>query len=180
MQKGDKSHYLDAFRDPGLPSQNTYDPKSETEKHIERLLRENALLTLTLSHPRRLGKDATPDDLAQDAKLSKLFLFGTSDLLKLYGIGRVKTAKQNEKYLTDPKVKSESAQIDFEEWIYTKIAYLRHELRFNATNGYKHEQELTAKKLVHRLENELNQQVQRYEKITKTKINLEKVPENHE
>lgn len=173
-----KINYLQQFLDAGLQPTQNYDLKRKTQQQIDRLLREFALNKLTAAHPRRLGKDASPEDLAQDTHMAKLFAFGCQDILRSYGFDKQETEKQSKKYRKGPQIKRQAATINFEEYIYTKIAYLRHEMREIATNTIDTPNEQQGKKLVNNLNNELFQQVQRYEKVTNTKISLEKVPEN--
>lgn len=169
--------YLDNAYDSGIDPDPNWDPAKEIDKNLERLYAEAALGWNAEAIPRRLGKDATPLELKRDKAFSKRYAYGVQDLLKQWGATPSQITKAIKQKQKDPKLRSKAAQIDWEDHIYQLCAILRHEMRYTATNGRHHNEDKAANAILLRLDNEINQQVQRFENVYSTKISLEKIPE---
>lgn len=157
--------YLADLIDTGLPEIQQYDPEEERDKHLQRLANQAAVGFLAEEIPRRLGKDATPLQLARDAQFSKRFGYGAEDMLRAWGVHQKVIDEKILEALEDPQNKRKAAQVDWYEEILSVIAYLRAEMRFNATHGARHRKDKQANKIVLRLENEINTTAQRYAKV---------------
>lgn len=168
--------YLLTYIDLGIAPANTYDPEQITHKHFQRLTKEAAIGWLIADHKRRLGANATPIELARDVKMGKRYAYGAEDILRAWGHPQTRINIATSEHLRNKDVKAKAAQLDWEDHIYQLVAYLRYEMRFNATNATHHNVPKAGRKIVQRLENELNSQVQRYENIFEP-INLLNIPE---
>lgn len=175
-----KPRYIDQYIDNGLEPEPVFTVEELdglTEKHCERLAREIALGNLVLAHKRRLGHDATPRELAADRSFAKRYRYGAENLLESWNVSPkrirelVKAAERTE------TTKIAAAQVNWHEHIVNLCAYLRHEMRFVATNANYHNLVKEGSKLILRLENELLLQAQRYEKVFGNPINPQEIPE---
>jgi len=139
--------FLTAYFDPKLK----IDPK-DTPARIEaaerkRLSRDLAVIRAASEFPRRLGQDATFQDLAADKRRCRRIIHAMNQPLRAWG-------GETNSYSGD--IKSEAAQLDWQTWSKARKRYLEKRMRYIATLGHLQPQHFSwAKRAVLRLHNEL-------------------------
>ncbi len=170
--------YLETYFDAGIDPGEDWDPAAEEQAQTARLATELAIARKAESIPRRLGQTATPLELKRDKQFSKRYGYGAEDLLRAWGLNEAQILHLEAEAMKSMEVISKGAQVDWESHIYVLIALLRAEMRRIATSALRHGKIAEGNRIVLRLENELNSQVQRYEKVFGNPVNLGKIPEN--
>lgn len=154
--------YLSDKIDLGLPPIKRYDSEQIRQDQIDRLVNQIAVGYLAEDIPRRLGKAATPTQLAKDAKFSREFGAKSETRLIAWGIPPKKANELIVAAFDIPQNKRKAAQVVWYDEVVSLIAYLRAQIRFNATHGTHHDKTREANKIVLRLENEINVIAQAY------------------
>lgn len=135
-----------------------YDPElnldaigSREELETRQIARINRALSVTLlagTTPRRLGGDATDEELAVDKKRARRCGHALGQSLKQW-------TKRKQDLPLDDSVRREGAQIKWTEWAEAHCVDIKNQLRCVATYAIRSDQERWGKSAVVRLENEL-------------------------
>ena len=141
-------NYLARHYDPELDV-SAIGSREEVElRQVERISRALSVVILAGTTPRRLGGDATDDELALDKKRARRAGHALGQSLKQW-------TKRRQQLPLDDKVRMEGAQISWEVWSSTHVNALEKELRCAATYALRSDEERWGKSAVVRLENEL-------------------------
>jgi hypothetical protein len=137
--------YLLSHYDADLPVK---DEKAAglAKQERERLTRACALIDGVKAIPRRIGAEATGEELAADKKRARRVRWALSQALDSWG-GPVRE-KQD--------VAKEAAQLDWNTWWGEQQVHLNNRIVYIATWGIKRNQERWAKSAVVKLNNELH------------------------
>jgi hypothetical protein len=120
--------FLQQFIDPSLRVTKADTPESLTGKEVERLQELHAIATASMAIPRRLGGDASDEELALDKKCGRRVAHVAEQCLKSWG--------------TEPKPISKNigraaAQVRWSRWMAEHLLYLDQRMRYVATWQYK-------------------------------------------
>lgn len=150
MERGGGVSFLLAYIDPAMEV-----PATETQEHINKVETERVVSMLTIAitaqdMPRRLGTEATPEELAADKSRNKRVAHVATQLLKGWQPG------MNGNKPTE-NVRREAASVDWKKWLIEHETFLINRCRYVATWQHKYGDDLSlhwAKAAVTRLENE--------------------------
>lgn len=140
--------FLQRFFDPELQ------PKVESreeleEKEIERISAALSVVIITGSIPRRLGGDASDEELALDKKRAKRVGHALAQALRGW-------TKKQAQLSGNGDLRRIAAQLEWPEWRQAHEVEIRNRLNLVATWGILRSEERWAKSAVVKLENELN------------------------
>jgi len=144
--------FLEQFNDPGLEIDLGWDPEKYAEQTKERLVAQAAMALHAHAVPRRLGGDATRDELAADKKISRQVQQRTETALKNWG---GQPADVTEFAQTDEERHRKGAQVDWPTWYLQYKATMQRELRIVATSALRTGHLKVGNQYVNRLFNEL-------------------------
>jgi hypothetical protein len=140
--------YLTQWVDPALE----INPDDTTQKiendEVERLLRMNAVAVAAGKIPRRIGGEATSEELASDKKRCKRIAYITLKLAAAWA------DKPPEKLRYKQDVTKFAAVIDWKNWWAEHQIWLNNRRRYVATMATKQEKELWGKSSIVKLTNE--------------------------
>jgi len=123
------SSYLMQHYDPGIPVGEETNKELEKEEQ-ERLHHLWSVASVSAVIPRRLGGDASREELASDKKISKRVGWAAVQSYRAWG-GTRKTANR------DAEVEKEGAQVRWEKWWPEHEAWLIQRRQYYATRGLK-------------------------------------------
>jgi len=120
--------FLQQFIDPGLRVSKSDTPESLAQKEIERLQELHAIAIASMNIPRRLGGDATDEELANDKRCGRRVAHVAAQCLRAWG--------------TEPKpisknISRAAAQVRWSRWMAEHLLYLDQRMRYIATWQYK-------------------------------------------
>lgn len=141
--------YLERWYDSGLTPPEVASREELERREVERLSGALAIVLMAGTIPRRLGGDATDEDLALDRKRAKRAGYALSQALKGW-------TKKKPDLPLDDKVRMAGAQLDWDRWLQEHNAALENELRCLATWAVIHNEQRWGRSAVVKLENELN------------------------
>lgn len=149
LSEGRKPLFLQRYFDPELKPRAASREELETAE-VERISRALSVVLLAGSIPRRLGGDASSEDLALDKKRAKRSAHALNQAMR----GWVKKAFSLD--TPSQEIRKEAAQIDWVQWREAHIIEVHNRLLLIATWGILNNEERWAKSAVVRLENELS------------------------
>ena len=141
------SSYLMQHYDPGIPVGEETNKELEKEEQ-ERLHHLWSVASVSVVIPRRLGGDASREELASDKKISKRVGWAAVQSYRAWG-GTRKTANR------DAEVEKEGAQVRWEKWWPEHEAWLIQRRQYYATRGLKRDP-LWAKSAIVKINNEID------------------------
>jgi hypothetical protein len=142
--------FLARYFDPALEIPAKLDTTGSIEdRQIERLTIALSVVVLAGTIPRRLGGEATDEDLALDKKRSKRVGHALQQSLRSWKKRSVKLP------LTD-EIRRAAAQIDWTKWGEAHLTSLSSEQKLVSTWAMRNEQEAWGKRAIVRLDNEVN------------------------
>lgn len=141
--------YLARHFDPALEVPPAGSRAELEAAQIDRLRRSLSVIIICGSIPRRLGGDATPEELALDKKRARRVAHALNQSLKGW-------TKKKTELPADDQIRQEGAQIIWETWGEAHLADLGTHLRILATWAVTHGEEAWGKSAVVKLENEIN------------------------
>lgn len=146
--------------DANQTTDDSFDLEAWTAYQCERLMDIAVMAQMVVDIPRRLGADATPQDLARDKRFAKKLrnqIIGVAE-----GQWREEHARKEYKGLIDnpvgprfDRLRQEAAQVDWSEWVPAIIRDLRIGATYIATQLHLRKQGKLANKMVHRFEVEI-------------------------
>src|SRR6516164_156402 len=140
--------YLDAYLDPALDIPKGETPKKITVQEVKRLNHLLAVATAAQKIQRRLGADASDEEIARDKVQSRRIAHVARQCIAAWDDVPKKRLE---------KCESEAAQIVWANWAAEHQTRLLNRMRYIATWQYKYStEELWAKSAVVRLNNELS------------------------
>lgn len=145
----DRTQFLARFYDSELRLPKIESREALESAEVERLARSLAVVLMTGSIPRRLGGDATSEELAIDKKRAKRVGHAINQSLKGW-------IRKTPVLPLDAKIRQEGAQLDWKIWHEAHVAEVANQLRLISTWAIQNDEERWAKSAVVRLENELN------------------------
>ena len=137
--------FLQQFIDPSLRVSGSDTKKTLTTKEVERLQELNAIAMLSTTIPRRLGGDATDEELANDKKTGRRVAHIAEQCLRAWG-AKPKPVTRN--------VTRAAAQVKWTPWMEQHKVYIEGRMFYVATWAYKGGDETWAKAALTRLTNE--------------------------
>jgi len=141
------SLYLGRYYDPALDISEIVNREELERRQIERLVYALAVAGIAGAIPRRLGGDATPEELAIDKKRARRVCHVLSQSLKQW-------TKKIPKLPIDNSIRNEGATIIWPEWRDAHLATVAGERRIVATFAVQREDEKWGKAAIVRLDNE--------------------------
>lgn len=143
--------YLDEFYDEALDTSGATKESIQSEE-IERLGSFTVLAGLIVRHPKRLGGDATREELAADNKRANRTRHTASQFLWAWlGVGEGYTYPE-----ADEEMQREAAQLDWQNWYDEYKVHLIGRIRYVATFAKKSGDITWGNKAVLRLQNEMD------------------------
>jgi hypothetical protein len=143
------SGYLATYYDPQLPISVAATISEIEEAEIARIRRQAAVILVAISMPRRLGGEATDEDLALDKKRARRVLHVLKQCLNQWSKGH-----RLDDLIINDDIRREGAQLDWESWWDNHRSYLEMRLRYVATWSVQADQRRWGKTAVVRLNNE--------------------------
>lgn len=140
--------FLARFYDPELDVSPIESREELDRRQIERVSRALSVVIIAGMTPRRLGGDATDEELALDKKRARRAGHALGQSLKQW-------TKRKQNLPNDDGVRMEGAQINWESWAEAHISELQQQLRCVTTYALRSNEERWGKSAVVRLENEL-------------------------
>lgn len=170
--------YLAQWVDSAIPNDPNFTPEQYEGQQRSRLLLQASVACLAEDIPRRLGGEATSQELAQDKKFSKLLckrsiaffcqFGGNYDDLK----AELTKAKEDQNAKKYKELRALAAQVNWHDWFVTYSQAMRNSLCYVATQQSHRPTDKAVKKacnrIANRLENELILVNDVYEKVFKT------------
>jgi len=145
--------FLAAYQDLALDVSAKDTPAGINAEEAKRLSRTLAMVILAGGIPRRLGADATGEELAIDKRRAKRVAHVLKQSLTAWN-------PEGQPLAIDPDIKKDAAQLDWEQWWIEHRKWLENRITYVATwaskIAHKPEDIQWAKKAVVRLQNELN------------------------
>lgn len=145
----DRRQFLARYYDAALDPPKVKDSAELERAEIERLSRALSVVVIAGSIPRRLGGDATDEDLALDTKRARRVGHALNGAIKGW-------TKKSPPLPVSDEIRREGAQIDWDVWRETHLTTINNQLRCLATWAIQNQQESWGKSAVVRLENEIN------------------------
>ena len=144
--------FLAEWYDPGLETNPKDTVASITEDEVARLARQAAVAGLALGIPRRLGGDASDEELSLDKRRAKRVIHILMQCLQAWkGNGAPEGPLP-----MDDGVRMDAASLVWADWYEAQQIWLRNRCRYVATWGRAHDvDEKQVKKMVTRLKNEM-------------------------
>lgn len=143
-----RSTYLSRYFDSGLKLPKIGASEDLQDRQIERISRALSVVVLAGTIPRRIGGEASSEDLAMDKKRAKRAGHALSQSLRQW-------RKREGKLPIDDSIRREAAQLLWPRWSEEHMSTLRSELAIVSTWAILVEQEAWGKQAVVRLDNEL-------------------------
>lgn len=141
--------YLARHYDPALEIDHIAAREDLEREQVDRLKRSLAIVLMASSIPRRLGADASDDELALDKKRARR----TSHALKQALTG---WSKRPGDLPMNDGIRIEGAQTSWQGWAEAHVASIKVQLRVVSTYAVKKDEEPWGKSAVVKLENEIN------------------------
>ena len=160
--------FLDQFLDVGVHIEpGAWNATTEVEEQRKRLLDECVSALHAKSMKRRLGQEASPQELSADKKIGKMAYNRLLTAFLTWGGDEadVTEAYQEAVRFADPEVHDEAdthelivkgAQMDWDKMWEEKKAYLKLHVRFVANNAVANNDRKSGNKFANRLVNEYN------------------------
>jgi hypothetical protein len=146
--------FLDQFLDGALPTPGEWTPQQETEAATERLQREMTIVHCAMMMKRRLGGDASPQELSADKKIAKMVF---NRLLTIYETwGGDKEGALDAVLAPGEEEKAEGAQINWNEFWEAKKGFLKAQVRTMAGNAVANNDRKNGNRFANRYTNEYN------------------------
>jgi hypothetical protein len=142
------STFLSRFYDPALDISGIGSREELERRQLDRISRALSVAILAGTTPRRLGGDATDEELALDKKRARRAGHGLGQALKQW-------TKRKIDLPLDGDVRSEGAMLSWSTWKDRHLSALQYELRLVATWAVQKEEETWGKSAIVKLENEL-------------------------
>lgn len=142
------STFLARHYDPALVIDGIGSREELESRQVERLARALSIAIIAGTTPRRLGGDATDEELAIDKKRARRAGHVLGQSLKQW-------TKRKPDLPHDSEVKREGAQIVWPKWLEEHCAEIRHQLRCVTTWAVQNNEERWGKSAVVYLENEM-------------------------
>jgi hypothetical protein len=120
--------FLQQYIDPGLKPTKADTPDSLAKKEAERLNELYTIATAAAAIPRRLGSDASDEELAADARTGRRVAHVAQQCLQAWGV-EVKPVTRN--------IAPHAAQVRWRHWLGEHLTYLDGRMRYIATWQYK-------------------------------------------
>jgi hypothetical protein len=142
---------LASYHDPTLPVSAEDTRVTLTAAETARLLRQSSVMYAITTMPRRLGSDASDDDLATDKKRARRTQHALFQCLQDW------VGKRVPKLLTTPEIRQEATQVNWTAWIEEHERYVRQRTVYIASWAIKIDNDKDkrwAKSAVVRLQNE--------------------------
>lgn len=143
------ANFLQQYFDPALEPPSAGNREELETREVDRIERELSIVLVASMMPRRLGGDATDDDLALDKRRAKRV---SHALIK----SRAGWTKKRFNALSDEEIRRLGAQLDWNKWLESHIWAIEHELRCLATWAVHHDELRWGRSAVVRLANERN------------------------
>lgn len=143
------SSYLARHFDPALDVGGVGSREILEGEQVERIKRALSVILVCGSIPRRLGGDATPEELALDKKRARRTAHALKQSLHSW-------RKRPGELPIDDQVRTEGAQMKWEPWGEAHTMTLNNQLRVVSTYAITSGEEDWGKSAVVRLENEVN------------------------
>jgi hypothetical protein len=144
-----RREYLARYFDSGLKLPKTLNKEKIEFKQVDRISRALSVVLVAGSTPRRLGADATNQELALDKKRARRMAAALAQSLK--GWTMHKPVHDNEE-----QVRREGARILWDSWLIKHSSDVQDALRLAATWAILNDEERWGRSCVVKLENELN------------------------
>lgn len=169
------SKFLDQWNDPGIKVDMGWSPETTAEQHAQRCMHMSLVAMQAQAMSRRLGGDASREEIAQDVKRARKLKNLYRQFANQHGIeGHHEAWFESQTTAQLKELRQEAAQIDWVKYIQNTTATLNDELRFIATTGLKTGHIQAANSLCNRI---LNEQNVLQNLLERTQI-PEKTPEN--
>lgn len=146
---GTRRQFLERFYDPALELPAVSGREELERREVERIGRALAVILIVGSMPRRLGAEATDDELALDRKRARRAGHALGQAMRGW-------SKKKEALPLDDKIRKAGAQLNWERWETEHVAEIQSELRCLATWAVKNTEQKWGRSVVVRLENEIN------------------------
>ena len=142
--------YLGRYFDSGIPLPR-YDSREAIEEYeTKRIARTLAVVVVAGSIPRRLGRDATDEELARDKQHARRIGHALQQSLRGW------TNKPIFEVVTlDDKIRSEGATVEWDHLVESHMTIVRSRLRVVATWATRKDEQRWGRSAIVRLENEL-------------------------
>lgn len=141
--------YLETWYDPRIPIRDGETAELIIAEEVERLLKLRLICVMAAGIPRRLGPEATSDELAADKVRCRRIQHVANQLLEAYEKSGAKIP------VATPASNREAAQVDWDRWWGDHQVWLTNRTRYVATWGLtRGDNQRSAKTLVVRLNNE--------------------------
>jgi hypothetical protein len=142
------SGFVERYFDPGLRLSNSVSKASLVSGEIERLTSALAVIIVVESIPRRLGGNATDEELALDKKRSRRVIHALNQSLSGW-------SKKQPKIKLTPETERDGAQLEWEQFYPEHMTQLNSELRIVSTWSIQNDEARWGRSAVVNLENEM-------------------------
>jgi hypothetical protein len=139
--------YLAQYYDTGLVLPEILDRQIISNQEIERLTRAVSIVTITRTVPRRLGGDASQEELALDKKRSRRMLHALMQSLSSWG-------SRNQKFPLDDEIRLIGVHLNWETFKPAHLVTIQNRMTYVATYSIRMEDTKWGRSAVMRLENE--------------------------
>lgn len=143
-----RKNYLAQYFDPDLTPPKATQAELEADQ-VKRITRALSVVLYAGGIPRRLGGDASDEELATDRKRARRVAHALKQSIRGW-------AKKMPDLPTDEELRVEGAQIVWDTWAQAYIADLNLQLRTLVTWSVRQEQERWGRSAIVKLENEIN------------------------
>jgi hypothetical protein len=143
------SGFLERYYDGGTDLREIANREALETRQIERLARAFSIVVGTASIPRRIGSDATSEELAIDKRRARRFAHALRAAISGW-VKRMPEIPNND------EIRRASAQMNWAAFLDDHVTTIQTELRYCATWAIKHDDQRWGRSAVVRLENELN------------------------
>jgi hypothetical protein len=144
--------FLARYHDPALELPEVARGPDLEAIEVSRISRALAVVLIAGSIPKRLGGDASDEELALDKKRAKRTSYALTKSLR----GWVGDVDLSSMVQANPAIRSEGATIDWAKFKSAHLTTLQDRLRLFATFAINEGQERWGKSMIVRLENEVN------------------------
>lgn len=132
----------------------SWSPDAVDESEIKRLIAASMMALAASRTPRRLGGEATREELSLDKTVSRIVGNAYLGLLHLYGAGTGDWQKLRENATRNEEARSAGAQVQWQPWLDDQIIWLEQAIRRVAACALKTNNIEWGNKAVYRLERE--------------------------
>lgn len=140
--------------DAGFEPPPDWSPDSIEAQELPRLMADAMMALAAVGHPRRLGGDASREELARDKRISRKIANAYLVVLRFYGAGRGDWRELIKRAAQDDEARVAGAQVRWVDWVPERLRWLEQRIGRVAAYALKRDEMTWGNHAVFRLERE--------------------------